>query len=140
MTSKHLPTIILRRAKNQITLTTGLLKAATPISVGDSGIFVMKTKEATGLIVHTLRATQEIPIVAEGRITSNTFGGAEARWYLLDKAAIKADSPLAGYSGFCFVGHADAIVGGEDGFIPYGETEVMIDANGDKFLVIRSET
>ena len=140
MTSKHLRTIVLQRSTSKIAITTGLLKAPTALSVGDSGIFVVKTREATGLLVRTLTSRQEIPIVAEGRIRASKFGDAEARWYLLDKAAIKADSPLAGYSGFCFVGHANAIVGGEDGFIPYGETEVMVDANGEKFLVIRSET
>ena len=51
------------------------------------------------------------------------------------------EAPLAigADNGFYFIGNAAAETDFAYGFIPFGETEIMIDADGQKFLIVRSE-
>lgn len=138
MTRKQVASIILRRKHQPFTITTGLFKAPTFVS-GSSGVFVVKTRRAKNIRVRTMKAQQTLRVIGEGFVSAEKFAGAEAHWCLIDKAQLSADSPLQGYDGFCFVGKASLSVGIEEGFVPYGETEVMLDADGRKFLIVRSE-
>lgn len=147
MTRKQAQSIMLTRQANAYRLacthnkfrfTTGLFVAPVPLHA-TGGAFVVATRKANVIVVHMLGAEQSFRIVDHGRLSKESFGCADGYWYMVDKSSISKDSPLFGYSGFCFIGSAEADVGVEYGFIPFGETEVMLDANGEKFLVWRGE-
>lgn len=137
MTRRQISVIRLARAAQAIHIETGLFLA--PDAIRSSGVFVVADRLAHTVKVRLADSVQEFVITGSGRIVNEKFGGSDAYWYAIDTNKITKDSPLYGYAGFCFVGEARAEIVLEEGFIPFGETEIMLDANGDKFLIIGSE-
>lgn len=138
MTRKMARPIRLMCTHKKCSFTTGLFRAPVDL-MATSGAYVVAERNSNLIVVHMLGSKQSFRVVATGSLSKDSFVGAEARWYMIDKSAIGKDSPLHGYSGFCFIGSSDAYIGVEHGFIPFGETEVMLDANGEKFLVWREK-
>ncbi len=63
--------------------------------------------------------------------------GTYGYWYLVDKSSAFASVVLDGYDGLCFIGDSDTATETQYGFIPFGQKEIMVDADGRKFLIIK---
>lgn len=81
--------------------------------------------------------SEQFKVVGEGRTRIETTASAYGYWYLVDKSTSIVNSLLDGYDGFCFVGNANTVPEIQYGFIPFGENEIMVDADGRKFLIIK---
>ena len=137
MTRKRTPVIHLTGAPCSVSIETGLFVA--PVLVRSSGAFVIASDKAKTVRVLIAGSEQEFTVTSSGKLCGYKNSKSDAWWYAVDTSKLTKDSPLSGYAGFCFVGNANAYTAHAEGFIPFGETEVMIDADGNKFLVIGSE-
>ncbi len=104
--------------------------------VESTAILTVVNKYAHAIEHMRAEVSEKFKIVGEGRAMVNAQAGAYGHWYAIDKSAMIENSLMAGYDGFCFVGQAGSEINFEHGFIPFGQRESMVDAEGRKFLII----
>lgn len=105
--------------------------------VESTAIFTVVNKYAHAVEHMHAEVSEQFKVVGEGRTRIETTAGAYGHWYLVDKSTSIVNSLLDGYDGFCFVGNANTVSEMQHGFIPFSENEIMIDADGRKFLIIK---
>lgn len=121
---------------NYIDIKTSLFRAAEEVGALDSFAVVALTSHAT----HFLGAKSDgaFAVLAENSNAVVTlFGSAVSPWAIVDTQSVAcmeadahSDTSFSVSSGVAKL--ADMML---EGFIPYGETEIMLDANGDQFIV-----